>query len=91
MRRSADGRPRSQLADGVIHHPRLRDRTLAVAKLASTANLGRDASLREGRRQLEVRRWQQPDELARSRQERLLLAAERLDDELSGQRCANQG
>ena len=39
---------------------------------------GRDAWLREGRRQLEQHRWEHPDPIPRARPERLLLAAERL-------------
>jgi transposase len=39
---------------------------------------GRDAWLREGKRQLEQHRWEHPDPIPRSRGERLLLAAERL-------------
>jgi transposase len=43
---------------------------------------GREGWLREARRQLEEHRWQNPDEVPRSRAERLLLAAERLEEEL---------
>jgi transposase len=51
---------------------------------------GRDAWLREGKRQLEQHRWRQPDPIARARPERLLLAAERLDAELEVERRANE-
>jgi transposase len=51
---------------------------------------GREGWLREGKRQLERQRWRQPDPIARSRRERLLLAAERLEAELDTKRRANQ-
>jgi hypothetical protein len=50
---------------------------------------GRDAWLREGRRQLERQRWENPDPVSRSRGQRLLLAAERLESELDVERPAN--
>jgi hypothetical protein len=50
---------------------------------------GRDAWLREGKRQLERQRWENPDPVSRSRAERLLLAAERLDSDRSVERRAN--
>ena len=42
---------------------------------------GRDAWLREGKRQLEQHRWENPDAIPRSRVERLLLSAERLQSD----------
>jgi hypothetical protein len=42
--------------------------------------------LREARRQLEQHRWQEPDLVARSRGERLRLAAGRLEDDLDAER-----
>jgi hypothetical protein len=51
---------------------------------------GRDAWLREGKRQLEQHRWDDPDPIVRSREHRLVLAAERLDEDLSVERRANQ-
>jgi transposase len=48
---------------------------------------GRREFFRQVRRQL---RWGDPDPVARSREERLLLAAERLEEELSVERRANQ-
>jgi hypothetical protein len=51
---------------------------------------GRDAWLREGKRQLEQHRWENPDPISRSRGERLLLAAERLESDLSVERRANE-
>jgi transposase len=42
---------------------------------------GRDAWLREGKRQLEQHRWQHPDRIPRGRPGRLLLAAERLQSD----------
>ena len=43
---------------------------------------GREGWLREGRRQLEQHRWDDPDPIPRARPERLLLAVERLDSDL---------
>jgi len=51
---------------------------------------GREGWLREARRQLEQRRWQEPEPVARSREERLLQAAERLEEELSAERSGNE-
>jgi transposase len=51
---------------------------------------GREGWLREARRQLEQHRWQHPDQVPRSRSERLLLAAERLEDELAAECRGNQ-
>ena len=50
---------------------------------------GREGWLREGRRQLEQHRWRHPDPIGRSRRERLLLAAERLEGDLDVERRAN--
>ena len=51
---------------------------------------GREGWLRDARRQLEQRRWQDPDVISRSRAERLLLAAERLEADLDAERRGNQ-
>jgi hypothetical protein len=51
---------------------------------------GREGWLREARRQLERHRWQQPDPIVRSRTERLLLAAERLEVELAAEGRGNE-
>jgi transposase len=51
---------------------------------------GREGWLREGRRQLEHHRWRHPEPVRRSRRERLLLAAERLEGELDTERRANE-
>jgi hypothetical protein len=45
--------------------------------------------LREGKRQLEQHRWDEPDAVSRSREERLLVAGGRLDRDLSVERRAN--
>ena len=50
---------------------------------------GREGWLREARRQLEQRRWQEPEPVARAHEERLLQAAERLEEELSAERSGN--
>jgi transposase len=46
---------------------------------------GREGWLREARRQLEQHRWRDPDRVRRARIARLLLAAERLEDELDAE------
>jgi len=51
---------------------------------------GREGWSREGKRQLEQHRWRHPDPILRSRHERLLLAAERLEAELDVERRANE-
>src|SRR5204863_9335407 len=51
---------------------------------------GREGWSREARRQLEQRRWEQPDHVPRSRDARLLLAAQRLEDERDAMVAANQ-
>jgi transposase len=51
---------------------------------------GREGWLREGKRQLEQHRWRHPDPISRSRRERLLLVAERLEADLDMERRANE-
>jgi hypothetical protein len=51
---------------------------------------GREGWLRDARRQLEQRRWQEPDAISRPRTDRLLLATERLEDDLGAERCGNE-
>jgi transposase len=51
---------------------------------------GREGWRREAKRQLEQQRWEDPDEVPRSRAERLLLAAGRLEDELGAERAGNE-
>ena len=62
---------------------------LDAEEIVGRGRQGRDAWLREGKRQLEQHRWEEPDPISRSREERLLLAAGRLDEELSVERRAN--
>ncbi len=50
---------------------------------------GRQGWEREARRQLEQRRWKDPDRISRDRSERLLLAVGRLEAELDAERAAN--
>lgn len=50
---------------------------------------GRDAWLREGKRQLERHRWEHPDRIPRARPGRLLLAAERLATDHDVERRSN--
>jgi transposase len=51
---------------------------------------GRQGWTREAHRQLERRRWEQPDHVSRAREERLLLAGERLEGERDAQVAANR-
>jgi len=51
---------------------------------------GREGWLREGKRQLEQHRWRQPDPISRSRRERLLLAAGRLEADVEVEPRANK-
>ena len=51
---------------------------------------GREGWLREARRQLEQHRWRQPDPIPRQRAERLLLAADRLEDDLAAECRGNE-
>jgi hypothetical protein len=52
---------------------------LDAKEIVGHGRQGRDAWLREGKRQLEQQRWDNPDPIPRSRKQRLLLAAERLE------------
>jgi transposase len=51
---------------------------------------GREGWVREGKRQLEQHRWRHPDPIPRSRHERLLLAAQRLETDHDVERRANE-
>jgi transposase len=51
---------------------------------------GRQGWTREAHRQLEQRRWEQPDHVARAREDRLLLAGARLEAERDAQVAANR-
>jgi hypothetical protein len=51
---------------------------------------GRKGWTREAHRQLEQRRWDQPDPVPRAREDRLLLAGERLEAERDAQVAANR-
>jgi transposase len=62
---------------------------LEAKNIVGRGRQGRDAWLREGKRQLEQHRWEHPDPIARTRRERLLLSAQRLDDDLDVERRAN--
>jgi transposase len=63
---------------------------LDAGEIVGRGRQGRDAWLREGKRQLERHRWQNPDRISRAREERLLLAAERLESDLDVERRANE-
>jgi transposase len=51
---------------------------------------GRDGWTREGRRQVEQRRWQQRQPIPRTREDRLLLAAQRLEEQRDAKLAANR-
>jgi len=51
---------------------------------------GRKGWLRDAERQLEQHRWENPERISRSRSERLLLAAERLEADLGAERAGNE-
>jgi transposase len=55
-----------------------------------TRSAGRRGWLRDADRQLERQRWEDPDPVPRSREERLVLAAERLEDDLGAERAGNE-
>jgi transposase len=63
---------------------------LDAEEIVGRGRQGRDAWLREGKRRLEQHRWDSPDPISRAREERLLLAAERLESELEVERRANE-
>jgi len=63
---------------------------LKAGNIVGRGRQGRDAWLREGKRQLEQHRWEDPDPVKRSRKERLLQSAERLEDNLSVERRSNE-
>jgi transposase len=88
MRREQDspevaGKPEADRTDGVALE-------LDANELVGRGRQGRDAWLREGRRQLERHRWENPDPIPRSRGQRLLLSAERLESDLDVERRANE-
>jgi transposase len=55
-----------------------------------TRSAGRRGWLRDADRQLEQQRWEDPDSIPRAREERLLLAADRLEDDLGAERAGNE-
>ena len=63
---------------------------LDAKEIVGHGRQGRDAWLREGKRRLEQRRWDNPDPIPRSRKERLLLSAERLESDLDVERRSNE-
>jgi transposase len=63
---------------------------LDANEIVGRGRQGRDAWLREGKRQLEQHRWENRDPIPRSRGERLLLSAERLGSDLDVERRANE-
>jgi transposase len=77
------GEPEADAPDGVSLE-------LDANEIVGRGRQGRDAWLREGKRQLEQHRWQKPDPISRSRGQRLLLSAGRLGSELDVERRANE-
>jgi transposase len=78
--------------DGELTEPEAAEEVpleLDADEIVGRGRQGRDAWLREGKRQLERRRWENPDSISRSRGERLLLAGERLESDLDVERRAN--
>jgi transposase len=63
---------------------------LDANEIVGRGRQGRDAWLRESKRQLERHRWENPNPIPRPRDERLLLAAERLEAEFDVERRANE-
>ena len=63
---------------------------LEAENIVGRGRQGRDAWLREGKRQLEQHRWENPEPVKRSRTERLLQSAERLESDLSVERRSNE-
>jgi hypothetical protein len=55
---------------------------LDAMRIVGRGRQGRDAWLREGKRQLEQHRWENPESIGRGRSDRLLLAAQRLESQL---------
>jgi transposase len=60
------------------------------AKRIVARSQGREGWTRDARRQLEQRRWEQPDHVSRAREDRLVLAGERLEAERDAQVAANR-
>jgi hypothetical protein len=77
------GEPEADAPDGVALE-------LDANEIVGRGRQGRDAWLREGKRQLEQHRWEKRDPISRSRGERLLLSAQRLRSDLDVERRANE-
>jgi transposase len=63
---------------------------LDANEIVGRGRQGRDAWLREGKRQLEQHRWENPDPISRAQGQRLLVAAQRLQSDLDVERRANE-
>jgi hypothetical protein len=87
-----------QAADGEQDDPRLLpeaveapdDRFAFDVQRIVARHQGREGWTREGRRQLEQRRWEQGQPIPRDREDRLLLAAERLEEQRDAKLAANR-
>jgi transposase len=71
----------SELAEPECQQPEAVPLELHAKNIVGHGRQGRDAWLREGKRQLEQHRWENPDSIGRGRPGRLLLAAERLQSD----------
>jgi len=90
--RNPSGQPADATgAEDTVAEERVAEEEYAFARERIVArHQGREGWTREARRQLEQRRWQDRDAIGRDRSGRLVLAAERLEDDLAAERAGNQ-
>jgi transposase len=88
MRRENDGPERA--GEPEADAPDAVPLELDANEIVGRGRQGRDAWLREGKRQLEQHRWERPDPIPRSRSQRLVLSGERLGSDLDVERRANE-
>ncbi len=89
QRRTSDERPDDEEQPGDERQSREVELRFDEQRIVARTQ-GRQGWRREARRQLEQHRWADPDPVPRSRLERLLIAAERLEQELETDLCANR-
>jgi transposase len=89
LERDAGGQERREDADPRPEAERKREYEFDAERIVSRTQ-GREGWRREAHRQLERQRWEDPDPIPSSREGRLLLAAERLEDELGADRAGNE-
>jgi transposase len=90
LRREKESESSEQLDDAEAEGSEEVPIELKAENIVGRGRQGRDAWLREGRRQLEQHRWENPEPVPRSRKERLLQSAGRLEDDLSVERRSNE-